>query len=1312
MTEHSSNLLRQFGRATVGLMLAAMLFVTVQNSTRSTTLVACAGQQQTYEQIAADRGLTADVAAALLQHGMTASSLCTISDDILKRAVRKATTPKPDSPGESLRWRLLSLRDENGIIDDDGLANAKAHLDMMRGAASDEGPVAGIGRGTWSSVGPGNIGGRIRSLLIHPTTPAIMWIGSVGGGIWKTTDSGATWLPLDDFMANIAVSTMAMHPMDPDEIYAGTGEGYYNADGLRGAGIFKSVNGGTAWTQLASTSTAPGAGMTAADFQYVNRLAMSPNGTTLLAATRSGIYRSTDGGTTFTRATLVGGGALPLTNGITDIDFHPTNSNLAVAGTFSGTGFFSTDGGATWTASTGLPAAGTFDRVETVFAPSDGTIVYASADLFGSGPVARIYRSTNSGQTFTQVFESANVLRTQGWYDNVLWVNPADPNNLVWGGVDLWRSTNGGVSFTQISDWASWSATGPTSAHADHHVIVAHPGFNNTTNKTVFFGTDGGVYRADDISTIPACTPFTNTCKTGWTELNNTLGITQFYGGAGHPGTGRITGGTQDNGTLLYNPAVASASENWTWPFGGDGGFSAYDPLDVNYFYGEYVLAQVHRNTTGGTSPSAYIFNGIGDAGTQNAEFIAAFRLDPNNAARMLVAAVRLWRTNNVKGATPLTWEEIKATLGTGDKITAIGIAPGNSDLVYAGHNSGKLYKTTQATAVAATVLASWTIVDDNAGSNPLPNRRITRITVDANNNDIVYVTFGGFSGDNVYKSINGGASWTDITGPAGGATALPSVPVRSLVINPANSNWIYAGSEVGIFASSDAGATWGLPHDGPSNVSVDELFFVGARLVAATHGRGMFSTAVGSGPTISAIANQTTPMGVAVTANFTVADPDTPLASLILTGSSSNTALLPVSGITFGGSAGSRSVTLTPAAGAFGTATVTVTVSDGSATASSVFMLTVTAPPALAAIADQTAGTGTPLTVALTVSDPDTPASNLTLSGSSSNTAVLSNASIVFGGSGSSRTVTLTPGTTAGTTTVTIVVSDGSQTASRSFTLTVTAGPANLVAVVRGNHVTFTWVGAGAADGYALEAGLTAGSTFVSLLVGNVTAFEITAPHGVFFVRVRALVGGSPGLASNEVMVAVGDAAIPGAPANLLGGVNGATVNLAWHNTPIGGTRSGLVLQAAMAASPDVVIAQLPLPANAESFAIGAPAGSYSVRIVATGPAGSSAPSNAVVVTVPGACAPPATPQLLTATNVGLAVTISWLLGPVGTPAPTSFVLEAGFSPGAADAAVLATTERGISAFAPPGTYHLRVRAVTPCGASPNTADVVLVVP
>ena len=112
-----------------------------------------------------------------------------------------------------------------------------------------------------------------------------------------------------------------------------------------------------------------------------------------------------------------------------------------------------------------------------------------------------------------------------------------------------------------------------------------------------------------------------------------------------------------------------------------------------------------------------------------------------------------------------------------------------------------------------------------------MPNRRITRVAIDPSNSDVVYVTFGGFSGNNVYKSTNGGTTWTGITGPSGGPTVLPEVPVRDLEIQPTNSNWIYAGTEVGIFASENGGTSWTLPHDGPSNVSVDELFFLNTTL-------------------------------------------------------------------------------------------------------------------------------------------------------------------------------------------------------------------------------------------------------------------------------------------------------------------------------------------------------------------------------------------------------------------------------------------------------------------------------------------------
>ena len=156
----------------------------------------------------------------------------------------------------------------------------------------------GISTSAWKWLGPGNIGGRTRSIVIHPGNPNIMWLGAVGGGVWKSIDGGTSWAPLADFMANLNVACLVIDPTNPNVLYAGTGEGYYNGDALRGNGIFKTTNGGANWTQLAST--------TGPNFFFVNRLAMSPNGQVLLAATRSGMYRSTNGGSSFTAVARAG----------------------------------------------------------------------------------------------------------------------------------------------------------------------------------------------------------------------------------------------------------------------------------------------------------------------------------------------------------------------------------------------------------------------------------------------------------------------------------------------------------------------------------------------------------------------------------------------------------------------------------------------------------------------------------------------------------------------------------------------------------------------------------------------------------------------------------------------------------------------------------------------------------------------------------------------------------------------------------------------------------------------------------------------
>ncbi|MDX1417972.1 MAG: hypothetical protein R3293_27470, partial [Candidatus Promineifilaceae bacterium] len=586
---------------------------------------------------AAARGLTLETVRDLHSNrSLTNREICTMSSTLLERAIVKAGNPKPDHPGEAAAFRRQSLEDEKGQIPPDGYSRAAEHMQRMRALRGNQ--TMGIDPAAWTWLGPGNIGGRVRALIIHPDSPNQMWAGSVAGGIWKTTDGGASWQPEDDFMANLAVSTLVMDPTNSNTIYAGTGEGFYNSDAIRGAGIFKTTDGGATWEQLPSTATE--------DFYYVNRLAVSADGSTLLAATRTGIFRSTDGGASWNQR---------ISAIVLDIDFHPADSTKAVAGgTIGGATWFSNDGGITWFSAVYSPPLTGSGRIELAYAPSQPDIVYASVNNSGG----QVWKSSDGGQSYTPVHSGSFYLGSQGWYDNIIWVDPTDPNTFIVGGIDLWRSTNGGATLGKISEWSS----APFSAHADHHVIVAHPEFDGIDNKTVFFGNDGGVYKAQNVYTVAG--------TSGWQELNNNLGITQFYGARGNAHSGVIVGGTQDNGTLRYT----GDSESWDEMFGGDGGWSAADPGDPNYFYGEYVYLQIHRSTNGGAT-SQYIHNGISDAGSC-ANFIAPFILDPNDANTLLAGGCHLWRSSNVKAPVP-TWTDIKPTIPGGrweQEISAIAV--------------------------------------------------------------------------------------------------------------------------------------------------------------------------------------------------------------------------------------------------------------------------------------------------------------------------------------------------------------------------------------------------------------------------------------------------------------------------------------------------------------------------------------------------------------------------------------------------------------------------------------------------------------
>ena len=702
---------------------------------------------------------------------------------------------------DGVRYRLTRLTDRFGRMPSDPYSTAKAQVDLLRwsGAARriELAPAAAINPqmfsrtasaesaslanpnvapNMWRWLGPGNIGGRIRSIAISPIRPDTMFAGSVGGGIWKTTNGGASWAAVDDFMAVLSVSTIVINPVTPNVMYAGTGEGYGNGDSIRGAGIFKSIDGGATWSQL------PG---TAAAFWAVNRLAISPDGAIVLAVGSSGSYRSSDG-STFTR----------IASGIPaqDVDFDPTNPARAIAAGW-GAIAYSSDGGKTWQKSEGVPGGG---RVEVAVSRSHPDTIYAAIDHDGGV----LYRSTNGGATFTGVYTAGNLMDSQGWYDTAIWVSPVDSNHVMVGGISMRESRDGGVTWRNFTGFI----------YGDHHVIVSDPRYDGVTNRRIFFGNDGGVWRADDIFAV---------ILGSVRSLNNNLGVTQFYGAAGNASNGTIVGGTQDHGSLVWSPG---AGTSWQKTLGSDGGFVASDPGDPSVFYAESIYLGLVRSTDRGANWTR-ITSGLDDAG-RSASFIAPFILDPNDQHRMLAGGASLWRTDNVKAQTP-AWKAIQGA--SGNYVSAIAIAPGNSDILWVGR-SWAIYKSTNASS-ASPVFSALKVPTTGI---------ITRITISPLDWNVVYVTTGSFGPSNILKTTDGGTTWTDATGS--GTTALPDAPVNDLDVDPANPDTIYAATEVGVFQSVDGGSHWELPQDGPANVCVDEMFWMGSTLVAVTHGRGAFA--------------------------------------------------------------------------------------------------------------------------------------------------------------------------------------------------------------------------------------------------------------------------------------------------------------------------------------------------------------------------------------------------------------------------------------------------------------------------------------
>jgi len=384
-------------------------------------------------------------------------------------------------------------------------------------------------------------------------------------------------------------------------------------------------------------------------FNYVNRIAIDPsNPQVMLAATRNGVLRTTDRGTTWTQVTATNTG---------DVKFDATG-NRAIAGEY-GSVSYSTDRGATWTRVT---LGG--QRVELAYSASTGNW-FLQLDANGG----QVFKSTNGGASWTLLSQPA-VLGIQGWYDNAIWVDPLNESRVIVGGSSsgVKMSVDGGATFTAIG----------AGVHPDHHIFVHDP--NYASNGVVYNGNDGGIYRFSGVNTVitPAFSPSVPAAQ----SLNN-LPITQFYGAAGgKTPVARIVGGTQDNGSLAWS----EGTNRWTQIASSDGGRNAVQQTDSAYLYGEFQWLALFRSTNGGadTYGVEMICAGIAESdcsgNPRSANFISPMALDPANPNRMYAGGASLWRSDNVRDAAAanVQWARVKPP---GELINAIAIAPGNSSV-------------------------------------------------------------------------------------------------------------------------------------------------------------------------------------------------------------------------------------------------------------------------------------------------------------------------------------------------------------------------------------------------------------------------------------------------------------------------------------------------------------------------------------------------------------------------------------------------------------------------------------------------------
>ncbi|WP_426476056.1 T9SS type A sorting domain-containing protein [Chryseobacterium sp. CBSDS_008] len=729
----------------------------------------------------------------------------------------------------------------------------------------------------WIERGPYSVGGRTRAIMYDPNDPTgkRVFAGSVSGGLWVNQDPSVAanqWQPLSTFWANTSISSITYDPNNPQVFYAGTGE--IETGNAKGSGIWKSVDGGATWAQIFTIPVTYSNGIGNGNF-YINDVKVRNNngisevyagvsGTYVSTPSfnagwqgvnQAGLYKSTDGGATFTKNTSLL--ALDTTTNTTSttgysiqqIEIGADNAVWVSTRTSklpnidSGGRIFKSADGNTFNQVYNVGNTGA--RVNFCLSKTDANKIYAF--MQGSSTTTepiRIARSADGGTTWQATNDTAPVLtlptatdtsippndftRGQSFYDLIIATDPLDDNTVYIGGVDLYKSTNGGTSWTQISKWSNnnnMAALQVSTVHADQHEIVFNP-YNNFATGQMMFGNDGGIYYAANKANIGAVG--------GFAARNTRYNVTQFYSAmlnpTKNPADEELLAGAQDNGSWwIYGVPQANNFLTSQSATGGDGMYTEYDDQDT-YEIASYTNNNHYLLTNGS-------HNLISTSANRSlGHFVNEIALDRiNNVFYSYRSGLTLFRTSGLSAsATSFTNDVVTVeTAQSGEQISWMKVSPYTtaSTTLFVGTNLGRIFKVTNAntTAYASTLLTS-----------PITGT-VSDIEFGANENEMI-VTFFNYNLTSIFYSTDGGTTWQNKEGN------LPDMPVRTILRNPDNPNEVLVGTEMGVWGTTDfleLTPEWASVTGNIGNIRITNLDYRPATktVLVSTYGRGAWTT-------------------------------------------------------------------------------------------------------------------------------------------------------------------------------------------------------------------------------------------------------------------------------------------------------------------------------------------------------------------------------------------------------------------------------------------------------------------------------------